>query len=153
MSRHKNKPQVPEQTKSSGKSAKPDLQADGAKVRLDKWLWSARFYKTRTLATEEVDGGKVKCNGERVKPAYGVQVGDRLTVPRGWDDMEVIVTGLAEKRGSATLAEGLYEETPESKTKREQRAANRAAIKDPARDIKARPTKRDRRALDDFRSD
>ena len=128
-----------------------DVAQPGAKVRIDKWLWSARFYKTRTLATEEVEGGKVKCNGERVKPAFGVQVGDRLTVPRGWDDVEVVVTGLAEKRGSAAIAQGLYEETESSVKKREQRAANRAAVRDPSLDIKARPTKRDRRALDDLK--
>ncbi|WP_370262009.1 RNA-binding S4 domain-containing protein [Limnobacter sp.] len=132
-------------------NGKPDYNAPGAKVRIDKWLWAARFFKTRSLATEMVDGGKVKCNDERVKPAYGVQVGDVLTVPVGWDDMVLVVKALADKRGSATIAQGLYEETPESAAQRAQRAANRKLLKDPALEIKARPTKRDRRAMDDFK--
>lgn len=145
-SKHKSEPPP-----TTGKSGKPDLTVAGAKVRLDKWLWSARFYKTRTLATEQVEGGKVKCNGERVKPAYGVQVGDVLIVPRGWDEMTVEVLALAEKRGSATIAQSLYLESEESLKRREDRAANRALIKDPSREIKARPTKKDRRELEDFR--
>lgn len=132
----------------TGKSGKPDLSASGAKVRVDKWLWAARFFKTRTLATEQVEGFKVKCNGARVKPAYGVQVGDMLTIPRGWDDMEVQVVALADRRGSAAIAQSLYEETEQSKAKREERARNRALIKDPSREINGRPTKRDRRDLE-----
>jgi len=98
-----------------------------------------------------VEGGKVKCNDERVKPAYGVQVGDVLTVPVGWDDMVLVVKGLGDKRGSASIAQGLYEETIESAKKRAERAANRKLMKDPALEIKARPTKRDRRVMEDFK--
>ncbi|HEX4916630.1 MAG TPA: S4 domain-containing protein [Limnobacter sp.] len=135
-------------TRSNGKT---DFSAPGAKVRIDKWLWAARFFKTRSLATEMVDGGKVKCNDERVKPSHGVQVGDVLTVPVGWDDIVLVVKGLADKRGSATIAQALYQETEESAVRRAERAANRKLMKDPALEIKARPTKRDRRAMDDFK--
>ena len=121
------------------------------KVRVDKWLWAARFYKTRSLATDAVDGGKVKCNNERTKPAYGVQVGDVLSILVGWDEMVVEVKALAEKRGSAAIAQGLYQETEESQMKRRQRAEHRKLMKDPALDIKARPTKRDRRVMDDVK--
>lgn len=149
MSRSKNKSPEPAKTP----NGKTDFSAHGAKVRIDKWLWAARFFKTRTLATEVVDGGKVKCNDERVKPAYGVQVGDVLTVPVGWDDMVLVVKALGEKRGSATIAQGLYEETPESAQRRAERAANRKLMTDPSQQIKARPTKRDRRVMDDIKWD
>lgn len=132
-------------------NGKVDFSAPGAKVRVDKWLWAARFFKTRSLATEMVDGGKVKCHDERVKPAYPVQVGDVLSIPVGWDEMVVVVKALSDKRGSAPIARTLYEETAESQALRAQRAANRKLAMDPALDIKARPTKRDRRAIDDFK--
>ncbi len=147
MSRSKNR--SPETAKTS--NGKIDYAAPGAKVRIDKWLWAARFFKTRSLATEVVEGGKVKCNDERVKPAYGVQVGDVLTVPAGWDDMVLVVKGLGDKRCSATIAQGLYEETIESAKRRAERAANRKLMKDPSIEIKARPTKRDRRVMDDLK--
>lgn len=147
LSRSKNRNPEPAKTP----NGKTDFSAPGAKVRIDKWLWAARFFKTRSLATEVVEGGKVKCNDERVKPAYGVQVGDVLTVPVGWDDIVLVVKGLGDKRGSATIAQGLYEETMESAKKRAERAANRKLMKDPAIEIKARPTKRDRRVMDDFK--
>ena len=141
----------PEPVTVTGKSGKPDLTVPGAKVRIDKWLWAARFFKTRSLATEQVDGGKIKCNGERVKPAYNVQVGDELVVPHGWDEITLYIVVLADRRASATVAQGLYKETDESLLKRKERAANRALIKDPSREIKVRPTKRDRRVLEDLR--
>jgi ribosome-associated heat shock protein Hsp15 len=117
-------------------------------VRIDKFLWAARFFKTRTLATDAVDGGKVKLNDERVKPAKPVKVGDRLVVPMGWDEAEIVVTGLADKRGSATQAQMLYKETEESVKARTAKAELRKLNKEPSIDIKARPTKRDRRLLD-----
>lgn len=147
MSRSKQKAPEPPKTP----NGKVDFSAPGARVRVDKWLWAARFFKTRSQATEVVDGGKVKCNDERIKPAHGVQVGDVLTVPVGWDDVVLVVTGLADKRGSATIAKGLYQETEESAKKRAERAANRKLMKDPALEIKARPTKRDRRVMDGFK--
>lgn len=121
------------------------------KIRIDKWLWAARFFKTRSLATTQVDGGKVKCNDDRVKPSHLVQEGDKLLITKGWDDITVYIKGLAERRGSAAVAQTLYEETKESLEKRQERAANRALIKDPSREIKARPTKRDRRELENYR--
>jgi ribosome-associated heat shock protein Hsp15 len=147
VSRSKNRSPEPAKTP----NGKVDFGAPGAKVRIDKWLWAARFFKTRSMATEVVEGGKVKCNDERVKPAYGVQPGDVLTVPVGWDDMVLVVKGLADKRGSATIAQGLYEETLESARRRAERAANRKLMKDPALEIKARPTKRDRRVMEDVK--
>lgn len=117
-------------------------------VRLDKFLWAARFFKTRTLATDAVDGGRVKVNGERVKPARPVKVGDRLQVPMGWDEAEVIVIAVSDKRGTATVAQTLYRETEDSSRARAEQAERRRLIREPAQDIRARPTKRDRRQLD-----
>jgi ribosome-associated heat shock protein Hsp15 len=101
-------------------------------VRLDKWLWAARFYKTRAAATAAVAGGKVQLNGERPKPAKTLRPGDGVRIRLGPYEHHVVVRGLAEKRGPASAAQRLYEETPESL------AARR----------KGRPTKRDRRDLD-----
>ncbi|WP_288106740.1 RNA-binding S4 domain-containing protein [Limnobacter sp.] len=134
-------------TAPSPEKGKQDVQ----KVRVDKWLWAARFFKTRSLATDCVESGKVRCNDERIKPAYGVQVGDVIKLPVGWDEIVVQVTGLADKRGSAAIAQTLYQETEESRQERKRRAENRKLMKDPSLEIKARPTKRDRRAMDNFR--
>lgn len=117
-------------------------------VRLDKWLWAARFFKTRTLATDAVDGGKVRVNGERVKPARGVKPGDLLDIDNGATRWEVEVRGLADKRGSATVAQGLYAETEASLARRAEAAENRRYFQEPANTIKGRPTKRDRRRID-----
>lgn len=117
-------------------------------VRLDKFLWAARFFKTRTLATDAVDGGRVKLNGERVKPARGVKPGDVIVVPMGWDEAEVVVLAVSDKRGSAPVAQALYRETDESAQQRALRAEQRRLAREPAQDIRARPTKRDRRQLD-----
>ncbi|HEY8607205.1 MAG TPA: RNA-binding S4 domain-containing protein [Noviherbaspirillum sp.] len=119
-------------------------------VRIDKWLWAARFFKTRSLATDAVDGGKVKLNGERVKPARGVKPGDRLEIDNGATEWEVVVTGLADKRGSATIAQGLYTETENSIAERQRKAEQRKLFREPGEAIKGRPTKRDRRQLDRF---
>jgi ribosome-associated heat shock protein Hsp15 len=117
-------------------------------VRIDKWLWAARFFKTRSLATDAVDGGKVRLNGDRVKPARGVKVGDRLKIDNGSTEWEVVVRELAEKRGSATIAQTLYAETEESITMRQEKSEQRKFFREPSSDIKGRPTKRDRRHLD-----
>lgn len=119
-------------------------------VRIDKWLWAARFFKTRSLATDAVDGGKVKLNGERVKPARAVKLGDRLEIDNGSTEWEVIVRDLADKRGSATVAQGLYEETAHSIAERQRLADQRKLFREPGEAIKGRPTKRDRRQLDRF---
>ena len=120
-------------------------------VRIDKWLWAARFFKTRSQATEAVDGGKVEVNGTRAKPAKEVRIGDELRLRQGPYEYTLIVRGLADRRGSATVAQALYEETPESLAARERlREQHRLA---PALFVyaeKGRPTKKDRRTLADF---
>ena len=88
--------------------------ADAARVRVDKWLWAARFFKTRALASEAIQGGKVHVNGQRVKPARGLQVGDTLEIHKGTECFVVRVDALAERRGSASVAATLYRETDES---------------------------------------
>jgi ribosome-associated heat shock protein Hsp15 len=120
-------------------------------MRLDKWLWAARFYKTRSLATDAVDGGKVKLNGATVKPAREIKVGDRLALRVGEEIWEVIVQGLNEQRRPAPEARLLYQETEESARNRAQAAELRKLAPAPAPDQKGRPTKRDRRQLIRFR--
>lgn len=118
-------------------------------MRLDKWLWAARLYKTRSLASDAVAGGKVKLNGVSVKPAREVRVGDRLALRSGDDDeRELQVAGLAEQRRPAPEAQLLYEETPESRQKRALAAEQRKLAPTPAAEQKGRPSKRDRRQLD-----
>jgi ribosome-associated heat shock protein Hsp15 len=121
------------------------------RVRVDKWVWAARFYKTRGAATEAVLGGHVHVNGVRAKPAREVAVGDRLEVRLGEGRRTVVVTGLADRRGPASVAATLYEETAESVANRERRAAERKLSKPIGADLSARPTKRDRRRLDALR--
>lgn len=120
-------------------------------MRLDKWLWAARFYKTRSLAADAVDGGKVKVNGAAAKPAKDVKVGDRLHIRAGEQDWEVLVAGLNEQRRPAPEARLLYQETPESEQRRAQAAELRKLAPMPGEDLKGRPTKRDRRQLSRFR--
>lgn len=121
-------------------------------VRIDKWLWAARFFKTRSMATDAVDGGKIRLNGERIKPARGVKIGDKLDIDNGSTEWEVMVDGLAEQRGSAAIAQTLYTETEESVLRREKKAEQRKFFREPAEAIKGRPTKRDRRLIDKSRS-
>ena len=116
-------------------------------VRIDKWLWAARFFKTRSLATDAVDTGRVKLDGDRIKPARAVKVGDKLSIDNGSDAWEVVVLGISDKRGSAPVARELYEETEASITKRENDSQARKMFREPASTIKGRPTKRDRRQL------
>jgi ribosome-associated heat shock protein Hsp15 len=121
------------------------------RVRVDKWLWAARFFKTRGAATEAVLGGHVQVNGARVKPARDLAVGDRLEIRRGQLRFTVTVTGLAERRGPASVAAGLYEEDPESIATRERQKDERRLVRPLGADLGARPTKRDRRRLDALR--
>lgn len=123
------------------------------KVRLDKWLWAARFFKHRTLATEAVDGGKVQLNGIRVKPAKDVKIGDRVDIRIAESQYCVVVTGIAEKRGSATIAQTLYTETPESIAAREAQRESHKLAATPGSDLHGRPTKRDRRQMGRFSGD
>jgi ribosome-associated heat shock protein Hsp15 len=121
-------------------------------VRVDKWIWAARFVKTRSAATEAVLGGHVHLNGTRVKPAKEVVVGDRVEVRLNERRWTVVVTGLADRRGPASIAATLYEETPESAAARERHAAERRLSKPLGSDLGARPTKQARRRLDALRS-
>lgn len=121
-------------------------------VRVDKWLWAARFFKTRSLATDAVDGGKVRLNGDRIKPARNVQPGDLLDIDNGSTTWQVRVAGLSAQRGSATQARLLYTETDASVQKRQYEAEQRKLFSEPGADQKGRPTKRDRRLLDRSRT-
>jgi ribosome-associated heat shock protein Hsp15 len=121
-------------------------------VRIDKWLWAARFFKTRTSACDAVDAGKVRLNGERIKPARGLKPGDRLDIDNGSTMWEVVVLGLSEKRASAPLAQALYSETDASIAKRQHDSEERRFFNEPTAALKGRPTKRDRRRLDNSNS-
>lgn len=117
-------------------------------VRIDKWLWAARFFKTRSLAAEAVDRGRVKIGGVPVKPARAVKVNDKIFVDNGSDRWEVVVQAVSGVRGPATAARALYKETGESIVRRERDQEARRLFPEPGSTIKGRPTKRDRRALD-----
>jgi len=117
-------------------------------VRIDKWLWAARFFKTRSLAQDAVERGKVTVNGDKVKPARAVRIGDVLDIDNGSDRWEVDVMNLSEVRGPAPVARNLYEETDVSVARRAAVAENRRLYREPGSTIKGRPTKRDRRELD-----
>ena len=121
------------------------------RVRIDKWLWAARFFKTRSAATEAVNGGRVHVNDARAKPAKEVVVGDTIGLAVGAIPWTVVVTGIADKRGSASVAATLYAETPQSRAERERRNAERRFARPVGADLGARPTKRDRRRIDDVR--
>lgn len=117
-------------------------------VRLDKWLWAARFFKTRSLARAAVEGGKVHIDQARAKPARALRVGDRLEITRGEVRWEVVVEALSERRGPASAAQALYEETTASREQREQDAQRRRDARSATPDAPGRPTKRDRRQLE-----
>jgi len=112
-------------------------------VRFDKWLWAARFFKTRSLATAAIDGGHAHLNGQRVKPAHKIRVGDRIDITRGQERMSVEVVQLADRRGPAPVAQALYCETPESI---ERRTRQRVEPAETGR-RGGRPTKQDRRRI------
>jgi ribosome-associated heat shock protein Hsp15 len=119
------------------------------RLRIDKWLWAARFYKTRTLAVEQIARGRIEVNGQEVKPAREVKVGDRVQVRRESVVHTVIVRGLSAMRGPAPVAQQLYEETPESIASREKAAEQRRYAPEPAHSIEqGRPTKRNRRDIE-----
>jgi len=117
-------------------------------VRLDKWLWSARFFKTRGLAQAAIAGGRVKLNGERVKPAHAVKPSDGLLVRIGTIEWDVVVRGLSARRGPAAEASLLYEESAESLAARQQVMDQLRWGTEPSASLKGRPTKRDRRLLE-----
>ena len=120
----------------------------GARMRIDKWLWAARFFKTRSMAADAVEKGRVRIGGASVKPAKEVRVGDLVVVEIERIVWEVQVLGICEVRGPAAVAQTLYAETPESRTKRAVQAERRRTYREPAAALQGRPTKRDRRVLD-----
>ncbi|HVQ04981.1 MAG TPA: RNA-binding S4 domain-containing protein [Burkholderiaceae bacterium] len=123
----------------------------GEAVRLDKWLWAARLYRTRTLATQNVILGRVEVNGAPAKPSRELHVGDRLTVQQAGYRQELVISKLAAQRGSATIARTLYEETAESLAARDHALQQRRLAPEPALSAEpGRPTKRNRRALADW---
>ena len=117
-------------------------------VRLDKWLWAARFFKSRTLAVAAIEAGRVLVADDRAKPARFVKVGERLKITREQEKFELVIRGITEQRKSAPLSRLLYEETPESLLARQTMTENRRFYNEPSQDIAGRPTKRHRRALD-----
>jgi len=121
-------------------------------MRIDKWLWAARFFKTRALAQQAIERGRIRRAGECLKPAREVQTGDRLEIAIGALRWEVVIQGLSARRGPASEARKLYEETEASRLRREAMLAERRVLVEPARALHGRPTKRDRRALERFRS-
>lgn len=122
-------------------------------MRLDKWLWAARFFKTRSLAQQAVAAGRVQLNGDRTKPAHEVKAGDMVVVRVGDWRWEVKVVALSDRRGPAEEARKLYAETPASQTERARRSDLRRWGAEPAATLKGRPTKRDRRRMDDLRGE
>ena len=124
------------------------MNEENEKLRIDKWLWAARFFKTRSLAAEAIESGKVTINEMRVKPAKAIGVGDRLVIRLGQYHFEIEVLGLSSKRGPAPQAQKLYQESEESRARRAEIAANLKALPQPT--FKGRPTKRDRREIERF---
>lgn len=122
----------------------------GARIRLDKWLWAARFYKTRSLAKQAIEGGKVYYNGQRVKVSKDLEVGAELRVRTGSEEKTVKVIALSEQRRGAPEAQQLYEETAESITRREQEAVLRKQVRQQYQPPPGKPGKRDRRRIHQF---
>lgn len=133
-------------TGSEGGQAEP-------RVRIDRWLWAARFFKTRSLAKAAVEGGRAHVNGARVKAARGIRPGDTVTISRGREEREVVVTGVAERRGSASDAAKLYQETAQSIERRAEDDAIRRMQRAGLRVPRTRPTTRQRRQLARLKSD
>ena len=127
-------------------------QSDSGKIRLDKWLWAARFYKTRSIAKEMIDGGKVHYEGNRVKPSKEIELNATIRLRQSHEEKTVIVTGLSDKRGNATLAAELYQETDESIAAREQSSEERRLQRasESGLTTEGRPTKKQRRKIIQF---
>jgi len=116
-------------------------------LRLDKWLWAARFFKTRSLASQAIELGRVRLRGNRIKPAHATRIGDALEILVGETRLEITVRALSPQRGPAPVARALYEETPASLARREQNLLMRRHGQEPAQSIKGRPTKKQGRDL------
>ncbi|CAM3475146.1 ribosome-associated heat shock protein Hsp15 [Parendozoicomonas haliclonae] len=125
--------------------------SDNQKVRLDKWLWAARFYKTRSLCRDAIEGGKVHVNGQRAKPSKDARVGDILVLRQGFDEKTVVIEELSDDRRGAVEAQKLYRETEESLQKREQEAARRKAFRGSNPMLERRPDKKERRDIHKLR--
>lgn len=121
-----------------------------AATRIDKWLWAARFFKTRSQAAQAVERGRVLCNGARCKPARDVHPGDLLEIDNGSVQWQVRVAAIAETRGPALVAQALYAETEDSVRRRAEESERRRLQREPSRDLVGRPTKRDRRKIAQF---
>jgi ribosome-associated heat shock protein Hsp15 len=122
----------------------------GARLRIDKWLWAARFFKTRSLAADAVEKGRVRIAGVTVKPAKDVRVGDLVEIDIERIVWQVQVLGICEVRGPASVAQTLYAETADSQAKRTAELERRKTFREPAAALHGRPTKRDRRIIDKF---
>lgn len=134
------------------KSEKVSLETDApGRIRLDKWLWAARFFKTRGHAAEAIDAGRVEANGERAKRARMIQQGDRLRIRIGPYHHVILVKGVSERRGAAPIAQALYEEDDESKKAREAMSAHVRAMNANTGYESGRPTKKDRREIERLR--
>ena len=121
-----------------------------SKVRVDKWLWAARFFKTRTLAKTAIEGGKVQIDGQRFKVSREISPGDILRVRQGWDEREIVVTAVSDQRRAAPIAQTLYEETPQSVARRERATEARKAAGALAKPTQ-KPGKHERKALERLR--
>lgn len=122
-----------------------------ARMRIDKWLWCARFFKTRSLAAEAVERGRVTVNGQPVKNSREVKPGDTVVLEAHQQRWEVTVKGVPASRGAAPIAQTSYAESPESQARRQLEADRRRLQPEPTAQLQGRPTKRDRRRIDDFR--
>jgi len=129
------------------------MTGSGSSVRIDKWLWAARFFKTRRLAKDAIDGGKIHCDGQRVKSAKEISPGITLSIRQGFDEKTVVVTGVADQRRGAPEAALMYEETAESVAARKKQAAERKAANAGFTPPKGRPDKKSRRQIHRFRTE
>ena len=129
-----------------------DKKKNNAGVRIDKWLWAARFFKTRSLAKQAIEGGKIHYNSQRIKTSKLVEIGAELTVRAGWDEKTIVVIGLSDQRRNATLAAELFDETAASIALREQRSLERKIANLAMPDHAARPNKKQRRQIHRFKN-
>jgi ribosome-associated heat shock protein Hsp15 len=128
----------------------PDDGADDGRIRFDKWLWAARFYKTRSLCVQAIDAGQARVNGDHAKPARAMRVGEAVSIRKSGIVCEVLITALSDRRGGAADAAKLYRETDASVLAREQAQQERRAAEASQPRFPGRPTKRERRKLEDF---
>jgi ribosome-associated heat shock protein Hsp15 len=127
-----------------------DAEKKVGKVRVDKWLWAARFFKTRTLAKTAIEGGKVQIDGQRVKVSREIAPGDTLRIRQGWDERDIVVTAVSDQRRAAPIAQTLYEETPQSVARRARAAEARKAAGALSKPTQ-KPGKHERKALERLR--